>query len=128
MDNKAELLSVSVTRGTRIIDALETLNRSGVGLLLLVDAAGALERTVTDGDIRRLLLGGASTDDTLARLAPQLPLTLQPGWTRRSALLLMNQHGINHVPVVDPSGCAVAIVERRAIDDVIHLSAPHMGV
>ena len=128
MNNKAELVSVSVTRGTRIIDALETLNRSGVGLLLLVDAAGALERTVTDGDIRRLLLGGASTDDTLARLAPQLPLTLQPGWTRRSALLLMNQHGINHVPVVDPSGCAVAIVERRAIDDVIHLSAPHMGV
>ena len=79
MDNKADLLSISVTRGTRIFDALETLNRSGVGLLLLVDAAGALERTVTDGDIRRLLLGGASTDDTLARLAPQLPLWPQLG-------------------------------------------------
>ena len=63
-------ITITVTRSMRVIDALETLNRTGMGLLLLVDATGALERTVTDGDIRRLLLGGARGHPEWTRWEP----------------------------------------------------------
>ena len=120
-------ITITVTRSMRVIDALETLNRTGMGLLLLVDATGALERTVTDGDIRRLLLGGARVEATLNELGSQPPVTLQSGWTRRAAHLLMNQHGIHHIPLVDATGHVSAVIDRRAVDEVIYLSSPHMG-
>ena len=112
---------------TRIIDALDTINRTGSGFALLVDEEGRLIRTVTDGDIRRLLLSGCRVEDQLAALGAQLPVTLGTGWTRRSALQLMNQHSIDHVPVVDASGRVVSIIVRSEIDEVIPLSIPHMG-
>lgn len=116
-----------VGRETRIIDALDTLNRTAAGLVLLVGEDGSLIRTVTDGDIRRLLLAGSCVEDRLEVLGPQAPVTIGLGWTRRAALQLMNQHGINHVPVVDVAGRLVSIIVRRDIDDAIPLSVPHMG-
>lgn len=127
MKKKLHPRDLGVARSTRIIDALDTLNRTGAGLLLLLDERGALLRTVTDGDIRRLLLAGSCVEDTLSALGPQPSVTLEPEWTRRRALELMNSRGINHVPVLDAAGQVTSIVERRDIDEVIHLSAPHMG-
>src|SRR5207248_262282 len=42
--------------------ALELLDRYALGFLLVVDRAGRLSGTLTDGDIRRALLRGASLD------------------------------------------------------------------
>ena len=47
--------------------------------------------------------------------------------TRREALALMQQHTIDHLPVVDAEGRVIDLVERRGIDDQILLSIPHMG-
>jgi hypothetical protein len=44
------------------------LDQSGLGVLLLVDNHRKFERTVTDGDIRRLLLGGGSLDQALTAI------------------------------------------------------------
>ena len=124
MENVA---SVTVTRDTSLREALSTLDRTGAGLLLLVDANGALERTLTDGDLRRLILAGNNLDDTLAP-APQIHShVLAEGGSRREALDLMNQKGINHLPVIDSTGKVVAILDRKEIDQQILLSTPHMG-
>ena len=64
-----EVSEICVTRTTIMRDALLMLDRSGAGLLLLTDQAGAFERTVTDGDLRRLLLGGV--DMAVLREAPE---------------------------------------------------------
>ena len=46
-----------IVRGEATIrDALESLQATAYGILLMVDSGGKLIRTVTDGDIRRLLL------------------------------------------------------------------------
>ena len=121
------VLSVTVTRDTSLREALFTLDRTGAGLLLLVDGQGVLERTLTDGDLRRLILAGASLDDTLAP-APQLQSqVVSENTSRRDALDLMNRKGINHLPVVDGHGKVIAILDRREIDEQILLSTPHMG-
>ncbi len=119
--------SVTVTRGTSLREALSTLDRTGAGLLLLVDDQGVLERTLTDGDLRRLILAGNNLDDTLASTPHIQSQVLPEGSSRRDALDLMNRKGINHLPVVDRSGKVVAVLDRKEIDEQILLSTPHMG-
>jgi dTDP-4-amino-4,6-dideoxygalactose transaminase len=119
--------NVSVSRSTTLREALLALNNTAIGLLLLLDEERRLDRTVTDGDIRRLLLDGAQLDDTLAKLAKIQSLTIPKSASRREALDLMNKHVINHLPVVDDDGKPVDILDRRVIDEQILLSTPHMG-
>ena len=103
------------------------LDRSGLGVLLLVRGAREFERTVTDGDLRRLLLEGASLDHTLTAIPERRSIVLPENSTRREALALMQLHTIDHLPVVDAEGRVTDLVERRGIDDQILLSTPHMG-
>jgi dTDP-4-amino-4,6-dideoxygalactose transaminase len=118
---------MEVGRGHTLREALATLDEAGTGILLLTRPDGGFERTVTDGDLRRLLLEAGSLDATLERLPSIRSVVLREGFTRRQALDLMNRHAINHVPVLDEGGRAVEVVERREIDEQILLSTPHMG-
>lgn len=119
--------AVSVSRTTRIFDALQVLDVQGTGILLLTRPDGTFERTITDGDIRRLLLTGCALTDSLAALPAIESIVVQDGVTREAALDLMNLHQINHLPVVDDSGRITQVLERRELDEQILLSTPHLG-
>jgi dTDP-4-amino-4,6-dideoxygalactose transaminase len=108
-------------------DALDRLNRTGSGVLLLVDAAGRLLRTVTDGDLRRLLLSGAGLDASLRALPGQSPVTAKEGVSAAQALALMNERVIDHLPVLDAAGRPVEVLQRRELDSQILLSTPHLS-
>lgn len=122
-----DVKNITVFRNTSLRDALSMLDKAGLGLLLLVDERGVFERTVTDGDLRRLILTGAKLDDKLDLLQHIHSVVVTEKATRRDALDLMNKHGINHLPVVDDIGQAVAILDRKVIDEQILLSTPHIG-
>lgn len=107
--------------------ALQRLDATGSGVLLLVDNRGCLLRTVTDGDIRRLLLAGVALEDTLARLPPLKSKTVHQGVGTAEALTLMNEHGIDQLPVLDDLGRPVGLLHRRDIDAPILLSTPHLS-
>src|SRR5439155_14621122 len=51
--------------GNTVSKALEALDRTALGFLIVVDRAGRLRGTVTDGDVRRALLRGASLDSAV---------------------------------------------------------------
>jgi len=122
-----ELEKISVTSRTRLREALEILNRTASGVLIMRKSDGALERTVTDGDIRRLLLEGVSLDQSLAPLVGSAPIVISEGYSGAAALELMNLHSINHLPVVDENGRLIEILERKQLDEQILLSTPHLG-
>lgn len=119
--------SISVARTASVRDVLAILNETGGGIVLLAHPDGRFERTVTDGDVRRLMLEGASLESDLSGLAITASIVIGEKYTRREALGLMNQHVINHLPVLDSTGIAIDVVERSRIDDHILLSTPHMG-
>ncbi|MGM9513406.1 aminotransferase class I/II-fold pyridoxal phosphate-dependent enzyme [Roseateles sp. DB2] len=122
------LKDIQVARSCTIRDALARLDRTGHGLLLLVSAEGCFERTVTDGDLRRLMLGNASLESTLTQLPQRASVTVKVGsYTRQQALALMGQHSIHHIPVLDDSGSVAGLLERKELDEQILLSTPHLG-
>lgn len=118
---------VSLQRRSTIREALAALDKSAMGVLLLIGQDARFERTVTDGDLRRLLLDGKTLDDNLEDLPHRESVVLRQGYTRRQALEIMSKAVINHIPVLDDAGSVVDLIERSKIDQQVLLSTPHMG-
>lgn len=108
-------------------DALARLNRTARGVLLVVDGDGLLQRTLTDGDMRRAALAHLPDGTTVAQLPRRAPLTVTESDPLPTAVALLDQHEIDHVPVVDAAGRPVDIVLRRELGQRIWLSSPHLG-
>lgn len=123
----ADFEKIYVSRCVTLRCALEQMDRAGKGLLLLVDEEGCFERTVTDGDLRRELLSGRSLDESLISLPQTRSVTIPETTSRREALEILNNHSVDHLPVVNSKGSVVNLLERKEIDSHILLSTPHMG-
>lgn len=118
---------ISVTRSTTVNEALAILEKTGSGILLLVNDDGSFSRTITDGDLRRLLLNGRNFNESLSDLPEIASIVVEAGYSRRDALGIMNEHSINHLPVLDEKRHVAEVLERRDIDRQILLSTPHLG-
>lgn len=118
---------LQVTQSSTLKEALSLLDRAGSGILVMVRDDGVFKRTVTDGDLRRLLLRGHNLDTPLSALPAIQSKVLKKGYTRREALEEMSHAYIDHLPVLDDDGQVLEIASRKDIDQQILLSAPHMG-
>ena len=122
-----DISEIIVNKNTSLREALDLLNKAGSGVLLMLKQNGVFERTVTDGDIRRLLLEGVSLDNSLEPLEEVNSIVIKEGYSKSAALELMNQYSIDHLPVIDKQRHVVAIVHRKELDEQILLSTPHLG-
>lgn len=116
-----------IIRTLSIRDAMRQIDAVGERIALLVDNQGVLLRTITDGDIRRLLLAGCSLEDPIDRLPPLEPKSINESADSKLALMFMNEYEIDHLPVIDQMGRPIEILFRRDIDTPILLSTPHMS-
>lgn len=125
--NEQQFRALCVPASRTIREALDTLERTAKGILLVLDGAGRLQRTLTDGDLRRAALARMPQDTAIAALPAQAPITLGELEPVTRALALMDQHLIDQLPVVDGSGRPVDLVLRRELSQRIWLSSPHLG-
>lgn len=116
-----------VTKQTTLRDAMSILNSSGQGMLLLEDGQGQFLQTVTDGDLRRLLLSGVDLDDCIEALPEIKSIVLREPFTNAQALELMNQQKVSQIPVLTADGKVLDVIERKDVGEQILLSTPHMG-
>lgn len=124
MNSLSQLL---VTKFSTLKEALLQLEKTGSGILLMLNDDGIFERTVTDGDLRRLVLQGLGLDTQLGMLPAIQSKVLTKAHTRREALEMMNRAHIDHLPILDDAGRVLGIVNRKDIDQQILLSTPHIG-
>ncbi|GAA2894223.1 nucleotidyltransferase family protein [Microbacterium esteraromaticum] len=92
---------LSVRPGTSIRDALSRLDRSRGQVVFVEDADGRLVGAVSDGDIRRGLLAGATLEDAVDRVMNISPATVPPTATQEAVDELKATRGIRVVAVVD---------------------------
>ena len=102
------LEDIVVGPGASLRDALQALDRGGLEIAFLV-RDGRLEGALTDGDVRRALLAGASLEDDVAPYATTTYTAASPTDDRAFVLDLMQARGISQVPVVDGDGSLVAL-------------------
>lgn len=82
-------------------DAIANLNETGLQIVLVVDSAGGLLGTVTDGDIRRGLLRGLQLESSLTGVMRSNSLVVPPEMGREMVVHLMRANKLRQVPVVD---------------------------
>ncbi|WP_109355446.1 DUF294 nucleotidyltransferase-like domain-containing protein [Sphingorhabdus sp. EL138] len=93
-----------------ISDAAKLMARADVSTLPLTDQ-GRLVGIITDKDLRRRVLGqDVQLDEPVSRVMTPDPITMSLEDDLLSAMLIMSQHNIHHLPIVNDSDEIVGVV------------------
>ena len=87
-----------------LFEAMAAIDAGTHGIAFVVDPDRRLIGTLTDGDIRRAVLGGASLEDPLGPFANRDFTSVAPGTGRAEVLDLMKARTLRHIPIVDEEG------------------------
>ena len=105
-----------VVNDDTVMTALKVIDTGTGGVALVVGKDGILEGVVTDGDIRRTLIGGRSLEASISEIVNTTFTSLPPSCSRNEALDLMRARGIQQIPIVDECGKLVGL---HLLQDVI---------
>jgi dTDP-glucose pyrophosphorylase len=113
--------------------AIELLNKEALRIVIVVDDGGRLLGTVTDGDIRRGLVSGASMDTALTDIMFLDPMVISIDDDRDVVLDKMKELDILQVPVLDNDRRIVGLetlqdlLEKPRYDNPVFLMAGGFG-
>ena len=113
---KRELQAACAPTSATLRDVALVIDTMASSLCMLTDAEGRLQGVMTDGDLRRALLRGASLDDAALPHATTTPQTVRAGSPRALVLDLMRATRISAVPEVDDEGIVVGL---HTLSDVV---------
>lgn len=86
---------------TPIETAIKVIDRAELQIALVVNENQQLLGTVTDGDIRRAILGRLSLDQPVSQVMNSKPCFIYSKQSRKIAYSLMKSRKIRHVPIVE---------------------------
>jgi dTDP-glucose pyrophosphorylase len=84
-----------------IQQAITNLDQVAIKIVLVVNEAGELEGTITDGDIRRGLLKGLNLNSSIADVIHRNALVVPPEMVRDMVMQLMVANKVQQIPAVD---------------------------
>ena len=96
------------TSGT-VQEAIKSLEKSALQIVLVCDESGVLHGTITDGDIRRAILRGVLLDSPSSEVINPEPTTVSPDVKREAVLQMMRERVLRQIPVVDTEGKLVGL-------------------
>ncbi len=106
-----------------IADAIRLIDGNSAGIALVVDEERRLIGTVTDGDVRRAMLRHESLDAPVSVLLKRppdspyaAPVTAPVGTNSAELLVLMKQHELRHIPLLDADHHVVDLALREHLD------------
>ncbi len=94
-----------------LLTAIESIGRGVLQISLVIDDAGRLLGSVTDGDIRRAILKGVELNQPVSLIMNKDPFCVAPDYDKEDLKEVMLSHRYHQVPVVDH--------KRRVVDLVI---------
>lgn len=118
---------------TSLEDAVATLDRVALRIVMVVDAERHLLGVVTDGDIRRALLKHLTLATPVQAIMNTSPLTATRAWSREQILAVMEKFKFIQLPVVDEQNRVVGLetlhglLHRGKLDNPVFLMAGGFG-
>ena len=102
---------------TAMSEVIYEMTRKGLGMTVVLDAAGRLAGVVSDGDLRRLLVahGGDALALTAGAVMHREPHTIGPDELAVRALAAMEAHRITSLVVTDTAGEVAGVLHLHAL-------------
>jgi len=104
-----KLKSISLSAAHKLADAVACIEASGGQIALVVDERFRLIGTITDGDIRRGILRGATLDSTAGDVMHSNPRSVPLGTPLAEIAAILKREMIFQMPVVDQDGVVVGL-------------------
>lgn len=101
--------------------------------LFVIDEDGRLVGSLTDGDLRRAVIGGeeagrgASLDDAVGAVCHRECMAVRPGESRYAGIHEARRRGITLLPVLDETGRIVELLDLRRMKTALPLDAVLMA-
>ena len=122
-----------VNRDVSLEQAIKVLDQAALRIALIVDDAGTLLGTLTDGDVRRALIKHLPMDMLVSKVMNTNPKTADQGWTKNRILALMEQYDLLQLPLVDSERKVVGLanlhdmLNKHRHDNPVFLMAGGFG-
>lgn len=98
-----------------IRDTIRAIESGKKGIAVVVDHCGTLQGVVTDGDVRRGLLAGQKLKDSVTAIMNRRPTKADVCSSQASIIELLEQSGLEALPLVNEKNCVVDIALLSAI-------------
>jgi dTDP-glucose pyrophosphorylase len=98
-----------VEMGDTIFEALQAINEGNIEITFVLDTEKRVIGTLTDGDLRRALLGGAALQSPLAPFVRRQFIAVSPEISRAEVIDIMLSRRISQIPVLNTEGRLVGI-------------------
>lgn len=119
----SDLTNLCIEQCKSILEAVTLMERSKIGIVLVVDENRRLVGTITDGDVRRAMLANVNFEQPVSALLARKagsrfarPIAARVGADRSTYLRLLQEHGILHLPLLEEDGRVAGLVR---IDDFV---------
>lgn len=89
--------------------AIEAISRGRAQMALVATPDRRLIGTVSDGDVRRALLDGATLESPVSGLGAAVPIIASPTDSPEEILAMMQRGSVSQVPVVDDNGRVIGL-------------------
>ena len=105
-----------VPEGTPMTEAVDVIDRGGLGATLVVNQHNKLSGIITDGDIRRMVVSDRPVSElTVEDIMTKNPRNLKKDSPTYDALNIMEQHQITVLPIVNSAGEVKGILHLHDI-------------
>lgn len=104
------LHEICIAPGTPVLESLRIIDRGAAQIALVVDAQQRLLGTLTDGDIRRGLLHGATLAEPVEQLMNRRFRFVRTEDDQATVLEMMRREVLRQVPVLDDQGLVVRLL------------------
>jgi dTDP-glucose pyrophosphorylase/CBS domain-containing protein len=98
-----------------ILESMSVIDQGALRVALVVDEKYRLLGVITDGDIRRGLLGGIGLSESVTKVMCDRPYVANSGDSQEKIFSIMNANSIEHIPVVDDIGALVGLKTLREL-------------
>ena len=100
--------NILISPNIKIVQAMRKLGQTGEKCLIIADSNKRLLGTITDGDIRRAILKGLSTDQSIKSIYSRKPIILEKNkYSIEGARNLLRMHKQVLLPIVDKKNIVI---------------------
>ncbi len=105
-----------IQSNSNLKDALNSLEQSGLQIVLIIDDSNRLEGVVTDGDLRKAMLGSFNLESSLSEFMNKNPITVNQSMPESDIFDLMSSKMIMQIPILNNER---EVIGLRTIEELL---------